>query len=87
MRFFPIVGWKTSGGETPLSPSDRNIRLRGRGRTLGAPRKCSYCFPSGLVPLASAIRSSRSAKSNNSCWTSAILACRASCLTLSAISR
>ena len=47
--------------------------------------KGGYSWPDEVVPLPSPIRSSRSAKSNNSCWISAILVCRASCLIFSAI--
>jgi hypothetical protein len=47
--------------------------------------KGGYSWPDEVVPLPSPIRSSRSAKSNNSCWISAIRVCRASCLIFSAI--
>jgi hypothetical protein len=47
--------------------------------------KGGYSWPDEVVPLPSPIRSSRSAKSNNSRWISAILVCRASCLIFSAI--
>jgi hypothetical protein len=46
-----------------------------------------YDLPDEVVPSPSPIRSSRSAKSNNSCWISAIRLCRASCLIFSAIAR
>ena len=44
-------------------------------------------MPDEVVPSPSPIRSSRSAKSNNSCWICGICACRASCLIFSAIAR
>ena len=46
-----------------------------------------YDLPDEVVPSRSPIRSSRSAKSNNSCWICAICVCRASCLIFSAIAR
>src|SRR5437764_14714163 len=46
-----------------------------------------YYLPDEVVPSPSPIRSSRSAKSNNSCWICAIGVCRASCLIFSAIAR
>ena len=69
---------------SPRGPRHRPVTCGSRGDRHHWPRP----RPLPRVNLArSAIRSSRSARSNSSCWASGIGVCRANCLTFSAISR
>src|SRR5438270_9210376 len=78
-RIFGEIGVLESGvSSRPIEPKSLSTsRLQ----------RVVYYLPDEVVPSPSPIRSSRSAKSNNSCWICAIGVCRASCLIFSAIAR